>query len=155
MNIYDLMVSIYPGILADWVDQIVISLDRMLIVQSQVGSLWSNIVEETLVTQSQLPCVATPLHTQHAICVMNHSCGTRRVKVLLCCSRHNAELRCRDFPRTDSDVFVTKLFPDFLQEYGRPVLHALCGCTWRHARVLFATNSTLGYSLLSLPPCAL
>ena len=106
MNVYDLMVLIYPGILAAWVDQIVISLDGMLIVQSQVGSPWSNIVEAALVTLSQLRCVATPLHTQYAVCVMNYPCGTRRVKVLFCCSRHNAELRCRDFPGLSPGIWL-------------------------------------------------
>ena len=50
----------YPGTLGR---QIVVSLDRMLIAQNQEGSPWSSIVEPALVTLSQLPCVATPLHT--------------------------------------------------------------------------------------------
>lgn len=78
--------------------------------------------------------------------------GDTHVKVPFCCSRNNAELQCKDFPRTDSDVLLLNSFQDFLQGYGRPVLHALCDCTWRQARALFATNFNIGYSLLPLPP---
>ena len=153
MKSYDLMVLICPGILAAWVEQNVISLDGMLIVKSQVDSPCSNIVEAALVTLSQLPCVATPLHTQCAVCVMNYPCGTRRVKVLFCCSRHNL------MPSSGAETSLAQIvmslllisFQDFLQEYGWPVLQVHCDCTWRHARVLFATYFTFGYSLLPLP----
>lgn len=43
--------------------QIVISLDRMLIIQNQEGFPRSHIIEHALVTPSKLPCVAMPLHT--------------------------------------------------------------------------------------------
>ena len=58
MDVLDL--SGYPGKLGR---QIVVSLDRMLIAQTQEGSPRSNIVEHALVSLPQLPCVATPLHT--------------------------------------------------------------------------------------------